>query len=69
MSAVRIIDLDERSVQMTSSQNPEPLNGTFCQVDPPDRRVSGALTLGDQPALGTLQLMSGQSWRSGPPVE
>ena len=43
---------------MIAPENPEPLNGTFWQVDTPDRRVRGQLTLGDRPALETLDPIS-----------
>ena len=39
---------------MIAPENPEPLNGTFWQVDTPDCRVRGQLMLGDQPTLETL---------------
>lgn len=40
---------------MSSSQKPQAQNGTFWQVETPERRVSGELTLGEQPALETHQ--------------
>jgi hypothetical protein len=40
---------------MGAPENPEPLNGMFWQVDTPDRRVRGELTLGERPALETLE--------------
>jgi hypothetical protein len=39
---------------MSAPETTEPLNGTFWQVDTPQRRVRGELTLGERPALETV---------------